>query len=182
MGNIESRNDNVKTVRKRDKSNFSRIGHSHVKTNSIYPDRIDNTCSYNIKTLSNLTILGGRPYLDDDVSIYLFPADWEEADRVQACHFALKHLLGGNYTAPLSNILKPESKILNHQWVPLLNEIMRVLKPGGIVEFVEFDLILEALYKKKQIDLLFLPKFEQTIKDVGFQNVNCNRKTVSLGK
>ncbi|CAG8523840.1 5165_t:CDS:2 [Cetraspora pellucida] len=245
MGNTESRNDNVKTVRKRNKSN--------AKTNSIYPDCTDSTCSYNIKTVSNLTILGGRPYLDEDVSIYLFPADWEETDRVQTCHFALKHLHGGNYTAPLSDIIKPESKILdigcgsghwcfeiaqefpeadvygvdiissfpsdikpsncyfkecsvsdglpfddnefdyvfmrhmslalkNYQWVPLLNEIMRVLKPGGTVECVEFDLILEALYKKRQIDLLFLPKFEQIIKDVGFQNVNCTRKAVALGK
>ncbi|CAG8699720.1 16135_t:CDS:2 [Cetraspora pellucida] len=219
MGNTESRNDNVKPVRKRNKSNFSRINHSHVKTNSIYPDCTDSTCSYNIKTVSNLTILGGRPYLDED-----FPADWEETDRVQTCHFALKHLHGGNYTAPLSDIIKPERHrmwiwslviaqefpeayvygvdiissfpsdikpsncyfkecsvsdglpfdddefdyvfmrhmslaLKNYQWVPLLNEIMRVLKPGGTVEFVEFDLI-----------------------HVGFQNVNCTRKAVALGK
>ncbi|CAG8449598.1 5258_t:CDS:2 [Dentiscutata erythropus] len=245
MGNTESRNDNVKTFRR--KPSFSRLSSSHVKTNSISPDRNDSINSCNIKT---------------------FPADWEEADRVQTCHFALKHLLGGNYSAPLPDIIKPESKILdigcgsghwcfeiaqefpdaevygidiissfpseikpsncyfqecnisnglpfennefdyifmrhmflalrNHQWVPLLNEIMRILKPGGVIEFVDFDLIprsigpvyaklvkqcYESLYKKKQIDLLFLPKLEQIIKDVGFQNVNCIHRSVSLGK
>ncbi|CAG8443579.1 3215_t:CDS:2 [Dentiscutata heterogama] len=261
MGNTESRNENVKTFRR--KPSFSRISSSHVKTNSISPDCNDSTNNCNIKTVSNLKFLGGRPYLDEE-----FPADWEEADRVQTCHFALKHLLGGNYSAPLSDIIKPESKILdigcgsghwcfeiaqefpdadvygidiissfpseikpsncyfqecnisnglpfdnnvfdyifmrhmflalrNHQWVPLLNEIMRILKPGGVIEFVDFDLIprsigpvyaklvkqcYESLYKKKQIDLLFLPKLEQIIKDVGFQNVNCIHKNVSLGK
>ncbi|CAG8752372.1 13183_t:CDS:2, partial [Gigaspora margarita] len=227
----KSRNDNVKTFRK--KPSFSRIGSSHVKTNSISPDFTESTSSCNIKTVSNIKILGGRPYLDEEVSIYLFPADWEEADRVQTCHFALKHLLGGNCTAPLSDIIKPEkfpeadvygidiissfpSEIkpsncyfqecnitdglpfedndfdyvfMRHmflalrdcQWVPLLNEIMRVLKPGGVFEFVEFDLIHESL-KNKQIDLQFLPKFDQTVIDVGFQNVNCIRKNIPLGR
>ncbi|KAF0542536.1 S-adenosyl-L-methionine-dependent methyltransferase [Gigaspora margarita] len=261
----KSRNDNVKTFRK--KPSFSRIGSSHVKTNSISPDFTESTSSCNIKTVSNIKILGGRPYLDDEVSIYLFPADWEEADRVQTCHFALKHLLGGNCTAPLSDIIKPESKVLDvgcgsghwcfeiaqefpeadvygidiissfpseikpsncyfqecnitdglpfedndfdyvfmrHmflalrdcQWVPLLNEIMRVLKPGGVFEFVEFDLIPQSIgpvysdlinqcnesLKNKQIDLQFLPKFDQTVIDVGFQNVNCIRKNIPLGR
>ncbi|CAG8728238.1 3260_t:CDS:2, partial [Cetraspora pellucida] len=42
-----------------------------------------------------------------------FPTDWEEADRIQEFHFMLKHILGGNYSAQLSNIIKPGSQILD---------------------------------------------------------------------
>ncbi|CAG8462902.1 4242_t:CDS:2 [Racocetra fulgida] len=186
-----------------------------------------NGCS--IRTNSNVRIIGGRPFLDENTSIYVCPTDWQEADRAQMGHYTLKHLLGGSYTASLSDILKPGSKVLvtqkfpdaevhgvdivssfpteikpqncyfklcnvleglpfdsnefdyvfmrhmlaalkKDQWDPLFREIMRVLKPGGVVESVE------------EMDFQFTSKLEQTIKNVGFQNVNGIRKIVPLGK
>ncbi|CAG8549312.1 4475_t:CDS:2 [Racocetra fulgida] len=128
MGNIESRNDIVKTVRKRDKSNFSRIGHPHVKTNSVYPDfeiaqEFPEAYVYGIDIISS------------------FPSDIKPSN----CYFKECNISDG---LPFSDnefdyvfMRHMFLALKNHQWVPLLNEIMRVLKPGGIVEFVEFDLI-----------------------------------------
>ncbi|CAG8716290.1 22367_t:CDS:2, partial [Dentiscutata erythropus] len=165
------------------------------------------SCNDN-KFATPVKILDGRPYFSEET--YLYPVDWEEADRIQLQHFRLKVTIGGNYTAPLPKIIKPGSKILDiacgaghwsfeiaqefpqaeiygvdimpqfpteikpsnchfmecnikdglpfednefdyvfmrylhlvmkeDQWVPLLNDIRRVLKPGGIVESVELD-------------------------------------------
>ncbi|CAG8462881.1 4241_t:CDS:2 [Racocetra fulgida] len=122
-------------------------------------------------------------------------ADWEEADRIQEYHFMLKHILGGNYGAPLSKIIKPgtqefpeadvygiditpsfpnkikpkncyfqtcdileglpfednrfdyvfmrymHSVMKKHQWPAVLKDIMRVMKPGGMIESVELNAI-----------------------------------------
>ncbi|RIB30070.1 S-adenosyl-L-methionine-dependent methyltransferase [Gigaspora rosea] len=102
----------------------NKISHRIIKrknafrTNS-YPSRDSNTISTGYNDSSNsqlvpqLKTVAGRPYFEENFSTYIFPADWEEADRLQALHFSLKHILDGNYSAPLSNIIKPGSKILD---------------------------------------------------------------------
>ncbi|CAG8502051.1 8447_t:CDS:2, partial [Scutellospora calospora] len=182
-----------------------------IKFSSSKNETLDSANSSNSRLTSNLRIVDGRPYFDEDFSMYMFPIDWEEADRIQALHFVLKHILGGNYSAPLSNIIKPGSKILDigcgpghcletsqeftnaefygidlistfpdmikppncyfqtcnildglpfddnefdyifmrhmltimkkSQWNSVLKDIMRVMKPGGVIESVELNLI-----------------------------------------
>ncbi|CAG8712798.1 22675_t:CDS:2, partial [Racocetra persica] len=83
------------------------------------------------------------------------------------------------------------------QWDPLFREIMRILKPGGVLESVEFEWYghsmgpvhtqfvakwFEMTSKSREMDFQFTSKLEQTIKNVGFQNVNGIRKIVPLGK
>ncbi|CAG8560700.1 9006_t:CDS:2 [Ambispora leptoticha] len=53
--------------------------------------------------------IGGRKFYD----IYAFPTDIEEVDRLHQQHFALKRICGGNYTAPIRDIIKPGSRILD---------------------------------------------------------------------
>ncbi|CAG8504658.1 9818_t:CDS:2 [Racocetra fulgida] len=125
------------------------------------------------------------------------PTDWEEADRIQMEHFAMKHAFGGNYAAPLSEIIKPGKfpdanvygidisstfpasikpqnchfqtcniidcfpfkdeefdyvfmrymmfALKDYQWIHVLNEIKRILKPGGVFECVDRDVLREIV-------------------------------------
>ncbi|CAG8610562.1 11590_t:CDS:2, partial [Ambispora leptoticha] len=57
--------------------------------------------------------IGGRKFYDVNVAPYVLPADIEEDDRIHQQHFALKHICGGNYTAPIQDIIKPGSRILD---------------------------------------------------------------------
>ncbi|CAG8520309.1 8468_t:CDS:2 [Ambispora gerdemannii] len=57
--------------------------------------------------------IGGRKFYNIDVSPYILPTDIEEVDRLHQQHFALKHICEGNYTAPIQNIIKPGSKLLD---------------------------------------------------------------------
>ncbi|CAG8810585.1 31810_t:CDS:2 [Gigaspora margarita] len=228
MGNVPSR----KVIRKNKDDNIPQ-----EDPNIIPADLTGNGIC--IRADSSVKIIGGRPYLDEEVSTYICPTDWEEADRVQMCHFILKKLLDGNYAANLSDIIKPDSKILDigcgpvaqqfpeaevygvdivssfpneikpsncyfqlcnvleglpfpnnefdyvfmrhmipalkkDQWVPLFDEIMRVLKPGGVVESVEFEWGAKSMG----------PVHTQLVTQwyTGFQNVTCIRKFVPLGK
>ncbi|CAG8582839.1 15923_t:CDS:2 [Cetraspora pellucida] len=213
---------------------------------------------------SNVRYIGGRPYFEEEISAYV--VYWEEADRIQMEHFAMKHAFGGNYAAPLSEIIKPGSKILDigcgpaqefpeanvygidisstfpasikpknchfkkcnivepfpfkdeefdyvfmrymifalkdYQWIHVLNEIKRILKPGGVFECVDRDVLREynktafragktitafveksqcTLYKQKGIDVRFITKVEPTLKEMGFQNVTCIQKHIPFG-
>ncbi|CAG8469465.1 10651_t:CDS:2 [Dentiscutata erythropus] len=188
----------------------------------------------------------------NSVHIQLVPqlktvADWEEADRLQAFHFVLKHALDGNYNAKLSNIIRPGSKILarywmcfeiaqefpyaevygidilstfpnkikpnnchfrtcdileglpfgddefdyvfmrymltsikTYQWLPVLKDIKRVIKPGGTIESVELNTVHEVMLDAFEIDLQ--QKFEPMFEVLGFQNVSSISKYISLGK
>ncbi|CAG8738608.1 9210_t:CDS:2 [Dentiscutata erythropus] len=255
---------NTSSNRKRDKDNSQIV--PQADSNTIPAHLTGNGCS--IRADSDVKIIGGRPYLDEKVSTYICPTDWEEADRIQMGHFILKKLLDGSYAANLSDIIKPGSKILDigcgpghwsfevaqkfpeaevygvdivssfpneikpsncyfelcnvleglpfsndefdyvfmrhmvsalkkDQWVPLFSEIMRVLKPGGTVESVEFEWAAKSMgpvhtqlitkwfemtSKTRAMDFQFTSKLEQTIKDAGFQNVTCICKDVPLGK
>ncbi|RIB30071.1 S-adenosyl-L-methionine-dependent methyltransferase [Gigaspora rosea] len=259
MGNVPSR----KVIRK-NKDDYNNIPQ---EDSNIIPAELTGN-GFCIRADSSVKIIGCRPYLDEEVSTYIFPTDWEEADRVQMCHFILKKLLDGSYAANLSDIIKPDSKILDigcgpghwcfevaqqfpeaevygvdivssfpneikpsncyfqlcnvleglpfandefdyvfmrhmipafkkDQWAPLFDEIMRVLKPGGVVESVEFEWAAKSMgpvhtqfltqwfemtSKARSMDFQFTSKLEQTIKDTGFQNVTCIRKAVPLGK
>ncbi|CAG8585870.1 9839_t:CDS:2 [Ambispora gerdemannii] len=55
----------------------------------------------------------GRKFYDVNVVPYVMPADTEEDDRLHQQHFTLKHICGGNYTAPIADIIKPGSRILD---------------------------------------------------------------------
>ncbi|CAG8469959.1 1579_t:CDS:2 [Ambispora gerdemannii] len=57
--------------------------------------------------------MGGRKFYDIDIAPYVLPADIEEDDRLHQQHFALKYICGGNYTAPIHDLIKPGSKILD---------------------------------------------------------------------
>ncbi|CAG8535616.1 145_t:CDS:2 [Scutellospora calospora] len=255
---------NQKRSKKIPKTNFQiDVNSSQVGANSTSSDSIG---KLSIQSESAVKLIGGRPYLDENASVYLCPTDWEEADRLQLCHFILKKLFGGSYAANLSNIIKPGSKILDigcgpgpwcfelaqefpyadiygldilssfpdaikppnchfqlcnvlkglpfdndefdyifmrhmilalkeEQWAPLLTEIKRVMKPGGVIECVEFDWAARSagpvhtefikrwsMSKTREMDLSFTSKLKQTIIDIGFQNVNRICKPVSLGK
>ncbi|CAG8439735.1 9721_t:CDS:2 [Scutellospora calospora] len=86
------------------------------KSDKIYSSgNSDSSCNSSLSefTSTNIKLIGGRPFIDDEASVYILPTDWEEADRIQLEHFAMKHAFDGNYAAPLSEIIKPGSKILD---------------------------------------------------------------------
>ncbi|CAG8742922.1 2893_t:CDS:2, partial [Dentiscutata erythropus] len=227
----------------------------------------DNSSETDSISSSNIKFIGGRPYFNEETSVYFLPTDWEEADRIQMEHFAMRHAFGGNYTAPLSEIIKPGSKILDigcgsghwsfeiaqdfpdanvygvdisstfpvsikpknchfqtcniteglpfkdeefdyifmrymifalkdHQWTYVLNEIKRILKPGGVFECVDRDVLpfragktitafveksQTKLYKQREIDIRFIIKLEPILKEMGFQNVTCSHKHIPFG-
>ncbi|CAG8740850.1 22902_t:CDS:2, partial [Dentiscutata erythropus] len=210
----------------------------------------DDSASVHIQLVPQLKTVAGRPYFEENFSTYIFPADWEEADRLQVLHFVLKHALDGNYNAKLSDIIRPGSKILDigcgpghwcfeiaqefpyaevygidilssfpnkikpknchfrtcdileglpfgddefdyvfmrhmlpsiktYQWLSVLKDVKRVMKPGGTIESVELNCIPEAMSVAFEIDLH--QKFEPMIEVLGFQNVTSMSKYISLG-
>ncbi|CAG8538740.1 45008_t:CDS:2 [Gigaspora margarita] len=80
---------------------------------SFRPSNDDNSSQTDSISSSSIKFIGGRPYFNEETSVYFFPTDWEEADRIQMEHFAMRHAFGSNYAAPLSDIIKPGSKILD---------------------------------------------------------------------
>ncbi|CAG8457349.1 2179_t:CDS:2, partial [Dentiscutata erythropus] len=218
-----------------------------TRTNSSGESSSDS--SSNIQLTPQLRTLAGRPYFDESFSSYILPADWEEADRVQALHFVLKHMFNGNYCAKLSDIIKPGTQefpeadvygidiassfpnqikpnnchfqtcdileglpfddnefdyvfmrymsvsIKKDQWLSVLKDIKRVMKPGGVIESVELnsfpysmgpvmiqfmnkmnDAMIEVLGMELQV------KLEPMFKELSFQNVTSISKYISLGK
>ncbi|CAG8746700.1 9425_t:CDS:2, partial [Racocetra persica] len=189
--------------------NASRKHHRNKTDNlSICTSGNDDNSSQTDSICSHIKYIGGRPYFEEEISSYVLPTDWEESDRIQMEHFAMKHAFGGNYAAPLSEIIKPGSNYLlntyestyetqefpdanvygidiastfpasikpqnchfqtcniidrfpfkdeefdyvfmrymifalkDHQWIHVLNEIKRILKPGGVFECVDRDVL-----------------------------------------
>ncbi|CAG8518579.1 6396_t:CDS:2 [Ambispora leptoticha] len=73
---------------------------------------IDNR-SVSIEQIQEFKYIGGRKFYDINVAPYVFPTDIEEVDRLHQQHFTLKHICRGNYTAPIHDIIRPGSKILD---------------------------------------------------------------------
>ncbi|CAG8560249.1 4377_t:CDS:2 [Ambispora gerdemannii] len=69
------------------------------------------TSSTSEKQKQGFNYIGGRKFYD--IVPYVLPADIEEDDRLHQQHFALKYICGGNYTAPIHDLIKPGSKILD---------------------------------------------------------------------
>ncbi|KAI7870395.1 S-adenosyl-L-methionine-dependent methyltransferase [Spinellus fusiger] len=55
------------------------------------------------------TVIDGRSYQNINTK-YMYPNDEEEQDRLIQMHFLLKHLLDGNFSAPVKNILSQSIK------------------------------------------------------------------------
>ncbi|CAG8546992.1 10048_t:CDS:2 [Ambispora leptoticha] len=82
--------------------------------NSIHSiDDVSKKSSVNSEQKHEFNYIGGRKFYDSNVAPYVLPADIEEDDRIHQQHFALKHICGGNYTAPIHDIIKPGSRILD---------------------------------------------------------------------
>ncbi|CAG8520232.1 S-adenosyl-L-methionine-dependent methyltransferase [Gigaspora rosea] len=105
MGNSLSHKRSFKKKKDKDKNALSVNDCSDSSSVKSYHSSNDN------KFTTPVEILDGRPYFSEET--YLYPVDWEEADRIQLKHFMLKLTIGGNYTAPLAKIIKPGSKILD---------------------------------------------------------------------
>ncbi|CAG8590306.1 9586_t:CDS:2 [Dentiscutata erythropus] len=192
--------------------------------------------SSNLQLTPQLRTVAGRPYFDESFSSYIYPADWEEADRIQALHFVLKHIFNGNYSqefpeadvygidimSSFPNQIKPNNcyfqtcdileglpfddnefdyvfmrhmnvSIKKDQWLPVLKDIKRVMKPGGVIESVELNCfpystgpvqtqfmnkMNEAMIEVLDMDLQF--KLEPMFKDLEFQNVTSITPVMNL--
>ncbi|KAF0543572.1 S-adenosyl-L-methionine-dependent methyltransferase [Gigaspora margarita] len=158
MGNVPSR----KVIRKNKDDNIPQ------EDSNIIPANLTGN-GFCIRADSSVKIIGGRPYLDEEVSTYIdigcgsghwcfevaqqFPeAEVYGVDIVSSfpneikpsnCYFQLCNVLEGlpfpnnEFDYVFMRHMIPALK--KDQWVPLFDEIMRVLKPGGVVESVEFE-------------------------------------------
>lgn len=88
--------------------------------------------------------------------------------------------------------------LLAKDWVTVLDEIFRVLKPGGVVQLVERECIcptnikagpikqyydlFEGLYKKKGLLRNCALEIPQMAKKAGFREITCERKICPVGK
>ncbi|CAG8466168.1 3730_t:CDS:2 [Ambispora gerdemannii] len=63
-----------------------------------------NSLSSSRHSMPNYSWMDGRRFLED--SNYLLPKDDEEIDRSNTIHFLVKHVLNGNYKAPITDTMK----------------------------------------------------------------------------
>ncbi|CAG8657912.1 5307_t:CDS:2 [Gigaspora margarita] len=122
--------------------------------------------SSNAQLVPQLKTVDGRPYFEENFSTYIFPADWEEADRLQALHFALKHILDGNYSAPLSNIIKPgtqEYPYAEVYGIDILSSFPSKIKPKNC-HFKTCDILEGLPFDDNEFDYIFMRHMLASIK------------------
>ncbi|CAG8555295.1 224_t:CDS:2, partial [Ambispora gerdemannii] len=134
--------------------------------------------------------IGGRKYYDPNVAPYAFPTDIEEVDRLHQQHFALTHICGGNYTAPIHDIIKPESRILDlgcgpGQWTLEIAQEFPYAQVFGIDINASFPTLIKPLnshfivgdvteglpWEDNYFDFIWIRYLFCAIKDTDWQNL-----------
>jgi hypothetical protein len=57
--------------------------------------------------------INGRKYYNEEIANDLTPIDIEEVDRTQVQHYTIKHIFGGNVSAPVKKCLSSGCKVLD---------------------------------------------------------------------
>lgn len=76
-----------------------------------------------LTTQINFQFIKGRRFHNVSNSEYFLPNDDDECDRLHMQHFLLKNIWGGNFSAPVEDILNQKnSKVLDVGYVLLFNK------------------------------------------------------------
>ena len=62
---------------------------------------------------SKFKVIDGRRFHQLDDSNYVLPNDEEEEERLDIQHIILKHVFGGNFSAPVHKLLKNGARVLD---------------------------------------------------------------------
>ncbi|CAG8499111.1 6244_t:CDS:2 [Diversispora eburnea] len=106
--------------------------------------------STNMQEDPDFRYINGRRYHNVESVKYPLPNDDEELDRLHQQHFLLRYIWQRNFAAPVKHVLNQNgSKVLDvgflfsaipkDSWPNVINELTRVLKPGGYLELVEIN-------------------------------------------
>ncbi|CAG8491743.1 7826_t:CDS:2 [Diversispora eburnea] len=104
----------------------------------------------NLQENSDFKYIHGRRFHNAERVKYTLPNDDEEVDRLHQQHFLLRYVWQRNFASPVKHILNQNgTKVLDvgfmflaipkDSWADTINEMTRVLKPGGWLELVEIN-------------------------------------------
>ncbi|CAG8491698.1 7824_t:CDS:2 [Diversispora eburnea] len=114
-----------------------------LKKNTPFP-------TINTQENPDFKYINGRRYHNVESVKYTLPNDDEEVDRLHQQHFLLRYIWQKNFASPVKHILNQNgTKVLDvgfmflaipkDSWADTINEMTRVLKPGGYLELVEIN-------------------------------------------